>query len=213
MENFTKIPNTILELMVTGALTDREKRVLAFIVRKTYGFNKEWDQISLSQFEKATGLQRSHINSTLNTLVSKRLLGKKVGDAKTSSSWRILDPSLAELLVTKNTLVVKKVVSESLPTKESYTKYKLKVEDKPLPQAVKTNASEKEKLEYWNSNVDEVIKAHHLQIAVEDLSSAREAYIQDAFSFSRKSILGFLRNVNRFNKNTQKGEFDGIKSL
>ncbi len=47
--NSTQIPNVVLDLL-NPRLPDTEARVMTYICRRTFGFHKESDRISLSQF-------------------------------------------------------------------------------------------------------------------------------------------------------------------
>jgi hypothetical protein len=75
-KNFWKIP-TMLESYMCS-LTGAEFKVLIFILRNTFGFNKLEDYISLSQFvsgntksNKGTGLSTSQVRRALASLESK----------------------------------------------------------------------------------------------------------------------------------------------
>lgn len=69
-DGFTRLANELLEefcrLEVSGAC----HRILRFIERKTYGFQKKEDAISFTQFEEGTGLYRNTVNESLETLIS-----------------------------------------------------------------------------------------------------------------------------------------------
>jgi len=73
---FTPIANEILELLVNTALLGAEFQILLFIIRKTYGYHKKKDRISLTQFEKNTGLSRPTVVKTLKNLVSRGMIIK-----------------------------------------------------------------------------------------------------------------------------------------
>lgn len=73
---FTPIANEILEQLVKIDLLGAELRVLLFIIRKTYGYQKKFDRISFTQFEKGTGISRQTINKTIKNLMSKGLIVK-----------------------------------------------------------------------------------------------------------------------------------------
>ena len=49
--NYTQIPNAIFELMAdkSAGLTEKELKVLLAIARKTFGWHKKRDNISLTQ--------------------------------------------------------------------------------------------------------------------------------------------------------------------
>ena len=48
--------------------------MLWFIFRKTYGWHKRYDAISLSQFEQGTGLKRSHVCRSIKKLVDLNII-------------------------------------------------------------------------------------------------------------------------------------------
>lgn len=73
---FTPIANEILEQLVKVDLLASELRILLFIIRKTYGYQKKYDQISFTQFEKGTNISRQTINKTLKNLMAKGLIVK-----------------------------------------------------------------------------------------------------------------------------------------
>lgn len=73
---FTPIANEILERLVNIDLLGAEFRILLFIIRKTYGYQKKQDRISFTQFEQATGISRQTINKTIKNLVAKGLIVK-----------------------------------------------------------------------------------------------------------------------------------------
>lgn len=73
---FTAIANEILENIVKTPLLGSEYQVLFFIIRKTYGYQKREDIISLSQFQKCTGLSRPTVVKTIKNLVSRRMIVK-----------------------------------------------------------------------------------------------------------------------------------------
>jgi len=78
--NFTQIPNILLDELLPD-LSKGELKVLLYIARRTYGFHKVKDKISLSQLEngidgydKGTGLNRDTIIVSVNRLEEINLL-------------------------------------------------------------------------------------------------------------------------------------------
>ena len=68
----TRIANEIMEQLAHTILSEREWRVLMVIFRKTYGFNKKKDRISLQQFFEATGIKTKHLPSILKNLSARK---------------------------------------------------------------------------------------------------------------------------------------------
>ncbi len=73
----TKIANEILEQLVKTGLLGSEWNIVIWVIRKTYGYQKKEDWISLTQFEKATNLSRPTVVKTLKNLVNRGLLVKR----------------------------------------------------------------------------------------------------------------------------------------
>lgn len=68
-EPYTRIPNAILDRM--DELGNAELRMLLAIVRRTAGWQKECDVISLTQLEQMTGIARPHVITALNGLLER----------------------------------------------------------------------------------------------------------------------------------------------
>lgn len=76
---FTKIANELLEQLCNPGINGSEYRVLILVIRKTYGFQKKQDRISLSQFELFTGMKRAQAVETIKSLLEKKILIKQDG--------------------------------------------------------------------------------------------------------------------------------------
>lgn len=72
----TQIAHEILEIVVRTPLAGRHKDVLLFVMRKTYGWGKKEDYISLSQFVYWTGIDRKSICRIIKDLVDWKLIKK-----------------------------------------------------------------------------------------------------------------------------------------
>lgn len=79
--NYTQLPNELFDDWLPH-LGLAELKVLMVIMRKTFGWHKVRDRISLSQLEKLTGLKRTHITKATKNLVQKRLISKFVEGKK-----------------------------------------------------------------------------------------------------------------------------------
>jgi len=73
-EGYLKIANEIAEALMRISLSAYETRVLWLIFRKTYGYNKPQDKISLTQFEKFLKMDRRHIQRTLRRLEARNMI-------------------------------------------------------------------------------------------------------------------------------------------
>lgn len=73
---FTPIANEILDELVKLKIPASEKDVCLFVIRKTYGYRKKEDRISLTQFEKGTLLSRVTVVKALKNLISRNIIVK-----------------------------------------------------------------------------------------------------------------------------------------
>ena len=94
--NFTQLPNDLIEILMSRALNATEKSILLYIARKTFGFHKKQDEISLTQFQNKLHLGRKAVVASLKRLqlVSLVTLVKKGNSKKRPNSYsiNIIDP-------------------------------------------------------------------------------------------------------------------------
>lgn len=138
--NYTRVVNRLLEELAHAKLLGAEYAVCLYLMRKTYGFQKKSDQVSLSQFEAGTGLSRPTVVKALKNLQLVKVLKLvKTGSSVHQSSeysinkyfgtWELVNPSK---LVGKSHLTSKDVFQKLVKT--------------PLPELVKTSKHTKETL-------------------------------------------------------------------
>ena len=73
-DGYIRIAVQLWEQLGHYRLSGEEWLVLNFVIRKTYGWQKKEDRISLSQFQEYTGLKRPHVARAIKKLVSKKVL-------------------------------------------------------------------------------------------------------------------------------------------
>lgn len=128
-KGYTKISNEILEALGRTRIAGEARQVLDVIFRKTYGFNKKRDRISLSQFVLATGLKRSNVCRSIKKLIDIKMIIKidtPIGEVylvqKDFDQWKPLSKKIIVRGVSKViTDIIKndnKVVSKMIHTKE-----------------------------------------------------------------------------------------------
>jgi len=72
--NFTRIHNTILEQIALGKFNVSEYKCLLFLLRKTYGYQKKQDAISLNQWAEGTGIDKRHVKPVLDRLIERKVI-------------------------------------------------------------------------------------------------------------------------------------------
>jgi phage replication O-like protein O len=73
-EGHIDLANEIVEALAKTRLSGEEVQCLWVILRKTYGWHKKEDRISLSQFSKMTGIKRQNVFRALKKLSSKKII-------------------------------------------------------------------------------------------------------------------------------------------
>lgn len=80
----TGISNELFDKVLELPLTGSEFKILFFVFRRTYGWNKKEDLISISQFQKNLKLSRQTVVNGLGYLVKSNILVKKLDQYITS---------------------------------------------------------------------------------------------------------------------------------
>jgi len=97
------IANELAEALCRINLSAYEWRVLMYVIRKTYGWKKKFDVISISQIASGTGLQRSHACRAKASLVAKNVLqmdGDRIGPNKDYDTWNVTNSGTVPKSVT-----------------------------------------------------------------------------------------------------------------
>ena len=76
-DGFTRIANELMDALARTRISGEARQVLDAIIRKTYGWQKTSDDISLSQFMLITGLKKPTVCKAIKKLVSMNIIVKK----------------------------------------------------------------------------------------------------------------------------------------
>jgi phage replication O-like protein O len=72
---YTGIANEIIEALLKANLSAQEFKIILLIIRKTYGYRKKEDYISLRQIAQATGASVNGCSRAVNKLHRKKMIG------------------------------------------------------------------------------------------------------------------------------------------
>lgn len=151
-DGHTRIANELLDAITRFDFGKRHYKVVLFVLRKTYGWNKKADVMSLSQVLEGTGLARTHACETINELsVMKVLLkqehrnGQLIELNKKYYEWKVL-PKQEH---------VTKTVTKVLPKRESTVTETVTTKDNP-----KNNT----KRQYMSGKPDPAIRVQAIEI-------------------------------------------------
>jgi phage replication O-like protein O len=97
-DGHTKIANELLDAIIQTEFSKRQLKILLYIMRKTYGWNKPEDDISRSQMVEATRLHNPHITKTIQELLEMNVIivsngnhAKRYKINKYYDTWRVTD--------------------------------------------------------------------------------------------------------------------------
>lgn len=131
LENgYLKIANELFEALIQAKLNGSEYSVVLWIIRKTYGFNKKKDLISLTQFQKGTSLTRATVIKTIKNLVYKKIITKEngvYGLNKDFSSWGSISVYTSIGVYTRSSISVYTRPSISVYTHKRHIKNKKQI--------------------------------------------------------------------------------------
>lgn len=116
--NYTKIPNEFIEWLCCQNFEAIDFRVLLFVYRKTIGWNKLSDKISISQFVTGTKGSRRAIINSIERLVLSNALVKEKNIGKTNT-YRLVQGNallLVQSTVRTSAFGGKKLVQGNAPT-------------------------------------------------------------------------------------------------
>jgi len=99
-KGYTKIANEILEKLYEIPIDREPMRIVLFVLRKTYGWGKKRDRISLSQFVSALKKDRSTICRDIRKLINMKIIiriqddnGSEYEFNKNYDSWEVVAPT------------------------------------------------------------------------------------------------------------------------
>ncbi|MEQ8176651.1 MAG: replication protein, partial [Syntrophomonadaceae bacterium] len=73
-DGFTRIANLILEALALVKLNATQIGICLFLLRRTYGWNRGEDAISLGDFAAACGTSKAYISRQLADLLQKNII-------------------------------------------------------------------------------------------------------------------------------------------
>lgn len=119
-DGHTKIANELLDAIIKTDFSKRQYKILLFVMRKTYGWNKSEDDISRSQIVEATQLKNPHVTTTIQELLEMNVLivsngnhAKRYKINKYYDTWRVTETVIiTETVNITETVIVTETVTD-----------------------------------------------------------------------------------------------------
>jgi hypothetical protein len=86
--DYTRVPNFFFDHMAD--MDKCEQPIVLLISRHTLGYQKEWDEISLSQFEQTTGMKRASVTKGIQAALERGIIERRA--IRNSFEYRVCDP-------------------------------------------------------------------------------------------------------------------------
>jgi len=200
--NYARIVNKILEELVKVPLLGAELSICLFVIRKTWGFNKKTDKISITQFERGVCRSRPTIVKALKNLKLVNILQLvKVGSHNNESSewkfnkyynsWRVvgLDNLVSTPLLVKVSELVKDRTKPSKEKLQNLVKTPKHTKDNTKDNTKDIGKVPKELLEgyQWNDLIDPFSKVNPMFAKFYKHKTQRVA-LQEVVS-----VIGFIK--------------------
>lgn len=131
--NYLRVHNKIYDALARIRVPGEARQVFDYIIRKTYGYSKKEDRISLSQFIEGTGIKdRPSVIRAINKLVKMNMIGKNANDLGVTywvnKHYELWKPLAKKPTLAKTPINVGENANRSLAktphTKDNYTKDK-----------------------------------------------------------------------------------------
>ena len=119
-DGYTAIANELMDALCKIRINGEAMQVFLFILRKTYGYNKKEDSISLSQFVNGTTLAKVSICKALNRLKEINVITQKGNDI--ANSYAILKDYSQWKPLPKKVTLPKKVMTVTQKGNNRYPK-------------------------------------------------------------------------------------------
>jgi phage replication O-like protein O len=101
-DGYVRIANELYDAILEKLSSYRHVKVVMAVIRKTYGYGKKEDDITISQLASLTGIHRNHVGATIKSLEQMRVInpvragqyGLVIGINKHHGQWQKEEPKV-----------------------------------------------------------------------------------------------------------------------
>ena len=187
---FTRIPNNIIDNL---KLNPYQFQILSIIIRKTDGWCKVQDGISLSQFEKLVTFSKPTIIKTINELIDLDLIDKKVNYNKKNKNYSYSIYKISQKLINENEEgVVKEIYKGSKGDLQGGSKGDLHT--KETNNTKETNTNIKKYIKKDLKEIDEIQNHKYKDLILEFIEHRKQL----KKPMTKKALELFISKINDF---------------
>lgn len=136
---YTRIANELLDALISRNFGLQEYKILLCIIRKTYGFNKKTDDMTLTQIANTTGLDLGNVSKKIKSLSARNILLKQQGKYgyilglnKHYGTWKVLSIQQSVVKTTSEACQNNKISLLNEQSQKKLSKDKTKTDSKFL---------------------------------------------------------------------------------
>ena len=195
---YTPIANDIMDALVGIRIPGEARQMLDFVLRKTYGWGKPSDNISVSQFQAATGIKKPNLIRARKILLEMNLIIIKkdndIPEYRINKDFETWAPLSKKITLSKKIIVViekdnlplsKKIPTKTILTKTTLTKTNIGELEKCMNEKLKLTLGTKNKKE-----AEKLIKLHGIDQMVEAIERVRLYFTEAKMRGWKKYVIG-----------------------
>ena len=188
-DGFTRVANELLEALLAAPLSGQEFRIALTVIRKTYGYRKKVDRISMGQFEKETGITKKRCQLVMKELVEKNII------IKGGSFWK---PTYGPQKNYKQWKFQTTPQEEGPPQEKGKVPPKRGVKLPPCRGATKDSKDTSKDSSNEEKEIKEVFESYNVITKIRSRSDSRKSKIRVRLKeYGKERILGAIENYQR----------------
>lgn len=205
---FIKIPYNLYDVVYSFRLSGELSLIFHYIIRKTFGFHKDRDNIANSQIAKATGLAKGNVSRGLSKLIKHKIVIKtdNFNDKGHALEINLNNKEWIQLVIkSDNKIKPKKKLSKLIPKLSKVITTVIKSDNKKLSKVRDTKESKrnsKETIQKKEENVGS--KDPTPKQKSETFFNSIERFVKDKEAVPE--VTEFLRDLHSKHPNIGKGK-------
>jgi len=146
------LANEIVDKLCSFRIPGEDWLVLWTILRKTYGWHKKEDEISITQFERITGLKRASVYRAIKGLLAKKLIDVSKRANSNINIYNFNKNFEEWISISKSATPISKSANESISKSATHKRKERNNYIEPISKSANTpNPNVKLFIDYWHT--------------------------------------------------------------
>jgi len=130
-ENYTQLPHRVLEGLMRVNLSPLETRIVLTVIRWTYGYHREWCQLSYSRVSALAGVPRHGVYKSIKRLVARGIIDRRSSENGAGYEMKIAVSHTGDTLKGDSHMEVSLIGDGKSPEKEIEVSPRGEIEESP----------------------------------------------------------------------------------